>query len=122
MFGLAIRHHRQVFTRPPPTTPIPSKTPGTISTLVAGSAEAFNMGVTETHGSGAAPVLDPAFASGGTTGRGGGLDGTLRSLGYAAGPASSEVLTLTNNATILGATPAATDYADTITIVGAGSF
>lgn len=38
------------------------------------------------------------------------------------GTANSDVITLIERATIAGATPAATDYTDTITVVGAGNF
>lgn len=38
------------------------------------------------------------------------------------GTANSDVITLIERATIAGATPAATDYSDTITVVGAGNF
>jgi hypothetical protein len=38
------------------------------------------------------------------------------------GTANSDVVTLIERATISGATPAATDYTDIITVVGAGNF
>jgi spore coat protein U-like protein len=56
------------------------------------------------------------------SGKGGGLDTTLRALATSDGTAQNAVLTLTNNATIGALTPAATDYTDTITVVGAGLF
>jgi hypothetical protein len=53
---------------------------------------------------------------------GGGLDTTLRSLATSNGTANNAVLTLTNNVAIGATTPAATDYTDVITVVGAGLF
>jgi hypothetical protein len=101
---------------------IASTTPGTISTLVSGS-EGYNMGVTATRvgGSGTYSV-DTAFDAGATPYRGGGLDTSLRTIASSNGTADTAVLTLKNNASIRSLTPAASDYTDTITIVGAGLF
>ncbi|HSX31253.1 MAG TPA: hypothetical protein VLE99_05025 [Candidatus Saccharimonadales bacterium] len=100
---------------------INSRTPGTNSTITAG-ADGYNTGVTFTQAAGSAtPAVDAAFV-GGSTGKGGGLDTTLRKLATSSGTATNAVLTLTNNVTIAGATPAANDYTDTITVVGAGLF
>ncbi len=99
---------------------IPSKTPGTNSTL-ATSTEFANMGVTGSQSTGSGSMtIDPAFL-GGSLGKGGGLDTSLRPIASATG-SSSTVLTLANNAIITATTPAATDYADTITLVGAALF
>jgi hypothetical protein len=53
---------------------------------------------------------------------GSGLDGTLRSLVSVTGPADTCALALRVNASISVTTPAATDYAGTITVVAAGKF
>jgi hypothetical protein len=53
---------------------------------------------------------------------GSGLDNTLRSLVSVTGPANACALALRVNASISATTPAATDYAGTITVVAAGSF
>lgn len=100
---------------------IASTTPGTNSTLSAGT-EGYNTGVTSSQvgGSGTVTVATPFV--GGALGRGGGLDTTLRTLATSNGTANTAVLTLNNNAAIGVLTPAATDYTDTITIVGAGLF
>lgn len=100
---------------------IASTTPGSNSTLSAGT-EGFNTGVTsaQTGGTGTITVAVPFV--GGLTGKGGGLDTTLRSIASSNGTANNAVLTLTNNAAISGTTAAATDYTDTITVVGAGLF
>lgn len=99
---------------------IASTTPGTNSTLSAGT-EGYNTGVTQsqTGGSGTITVAT-AFVGGASTG--GGLDSTLRTLASSNGTANNAVLTLTNNAAISSITPAASDYTDTITVVGAGLF
>lgn len=100
---------------------IASTTPGTNSTLSAGTA-GYNTGVTSSQvgGSGTITVATPFV--GGSTGKGGGLDTTLRSLASSTGTADTAVLTLTNNVAISNTTAAANDYADTITVVGAGLF
>jgi hypothetical protein len=100
---------------------IASTTPGTVSTLAAGTA-GYNMGVTSTQVGGTGTItIDAAFV-GNATGKGGGLDTTLRSVATSNGPADTAVLTLKNNVAISAITPAATDYSDTITVVGAGLF
>tara|TARA_B100001245_G_scaffold87132_1_gene62861 strand:- start:1958 stop:3010 length:1053 start_codon:yes stop_codon:yes gene_type:complete len=100
---------------------IASTTPGTNSTLSAG-ANGYNTGITSSQvgGSGTVSVATPFV--GGSTGRGGGLDTSNRAIASSNGTADTAVLTLTNNATISPTQPAATDYTDTITVVGAGLF
>jgi hypothetical protein len=100
---------------------VSSTTPGTNSTLSAGT-EGYNMGVTsaQTGGTGSITVAAPFVGSG--AGQGGGLDTTLRSIASSNGTANGAVLTLKNNVAISASTPAATDYTDTITVVGAGLF
>ena len=98
-----------------------STTPGTNSTI-AGGSEGYNMGVTssQTGGSGTITVATPFV--GGSTGKGGGLDTSLRTIASSTGTANNAVLTLTNNATIGSLTAAATDYSDTITLPAAAMF
>lgn len=99
---------------------IASTTPGASSTLSAGT-EGYNTGVTSSQAGGTGTVaVATGFAGGAATG--GGLDTTLRSIASSNGTASNAVLTLTNNVAIGATTSAASDYADTITIVGAGLF
>lgn len=100
---------------------IASTTPGTNSTLSAGTA-GYNMGVTQTQSSGTGTITVATPFVGGSTGKGGGLNTTLATVASSGGTASSAVLTLTNNAAISATTPAASDYTDTITVVGAGMF
>ncbi len=99
---------------------IPSTTPGTNSTLTAGTP-GYNTGVTssQTSGSGTITVAVP-FVGGAS--QGGGLDTSLRTIASSNGTANNAVLTMTNNVAINAVTPAATDYTDTITVVGAGLF
>lgn len=100
---------------------IASTTPGTNSTLSAGS-EGYNTGITSSQAGGAGTItVDTAFV-GGSTGKGSGLDTSLRTLASSTGTANNAVLTLTNNASISSLTVPATDYTDTITVVGAGLF
>jgi hypothetical protein len=100
---------------------IASTTPGTNSTLSAGT-EGYNTGVTSSQTSGSGTITVAVPFVGGLTGKGGGLDTGLRSLATSTGTANNAVLTLTNNAAISTLTAAASDYTDTITVVGAGLF
>ncbi len=100
---------------------IASTTPGTNSTLSAAS-EGYNTGVTTSQVGGTGTISVAAPFVGGVLGKGGGLDTSLRTLATSTGTANTAVLTLTNNASIGTLTPAATDYADTITVVGAALF
>jgi len=94
---------------------------GTNATLVAGT-EGYNTGVTDTQAGGSGTItVDAVFDSSGA-GNGGGLCTNFQSLAASDGSADNAVLTLTNNVAIQGSTPAATDYTDTITVVGAGLF
>ena len=102
-------------------TTIASTTPGSNSTLSAGTA-GYNTGITSTQvgGTGTITVAAPFVGTG--AGQGGGLDTTLRTLASSNGTADTSVLTIKNNAAISNITPAATDYTDTLTVVGAGLF
>ena len=100
---------------------IGSTTPGTNSTLVAGT-QGYNTGITSTQGGGSGTITIAAPFVGTATGQGGGLDTGLRMLASSNGTASAAVLTVKNNVAIGATTAAASDYTDTITIVGAGLF
>lgn len=100
---------------------IGSTTPGTNSTLVAGT-QGYNTGITSTQGAGSGTITVAAPFVGTATGQGGGLDTSLRLLASSNGTASGAVLTVKNNVAISGITAAASDYTDTITIIGAGLF
>lgn len=94
-----------------------------IATLSAGN-EGYNTGVTKSQVGGSGTIsLNAAFDNTAATAyRGGGLCTNFQSIATSTGSADTAVLTFTNNASIKGSTPAATDYTDTITIVGAGLF
>jgi len=100
---------------------IASTTPGSNSTL-SSSTEGYNMGVTGSQTSGSGTVTVAAPFVGGSTGKGGGLDTSLRTIASSNGTANNAVLTLTNNAAISTLTTAATDYADTITLPAAAMY
>ncbi len=100
---------------------IASTTPGSNSTITSG-AEGYNTGVTKNSPGGTGTLTIAAPFVGGSSGKGGGLDTTLRTVVTSDGPNSNAVLTFTNNATIATTTQAATDYTDVITLTGAGLF
>jgi hypothetical protein len=100
---------------------IASLTPGSNSTVAAGT-EGYNTGVTSSQTGGSGTITVDAVFDGTTPNNGGGLDTSLRSIATSNGTANNAVLTLTNNVAINSTTPAATDYTDIITIVGAGLF
>lgn len=100
---------------------IASTTPGTNSTLTIGQ-EGYNTGITSSQvgGTGIISIAAPFVGTG--TGQGGGLDTGLRTLATSNGTADTAVLTIKNNVAISATTPGASDYTDTITVVGAGLF
>lgn len=100
---------------------ISSTTPGTNSTLVAGTT-GYNTGITSSQAGGTGTITVAAAFVGTGTGQGGGLDTSLRSLATSTGTADTAVLTLKNNVAISPTVPAASDYTDTITVIGAGLF
>lgn len=100
---------------------ISSTTPGTNSTLVAGTT-GYNTGITQTQGGGTGTISVAAPFVGTATGQGGGLDTSLRTLASSNGTADTAVLTIKNNVAISPTVPAAADYTDTITVIGAGLF
>ncbi len=108
-------------TSPTAASTIASTTPGTNSTLVAGTP-GYNLGVTSSQVGGSGTITVAAPFVGAVAGQGGGLDTSLRSLATSNGTADTAVLTLKNNVAISNTTIAATDYADTITVIGAGLF
>lgn len=98
-----------------------STTPGSNSTLSAGT-EGYNFGATSSQAGGTGTITVATPFVGIAAGQGGGLDTTLRTIASSTGTANTAVLTLRNNAAISASTPAAADYTDTITVVGAGLF
>jgi hypothetical protein len=95
---------------------------GSNSTLSAGTA-GYNTGVTTSKVGGTGTITVATPFVGGLLGKGGGLcSSNLQTLATSDGPTDTGVVTLTNNVAIAGSTAAATDYTDTITVVGAGLF
>jgi hypothetical protein len=103
---------------------IPSKTPGsnaTITTAAEGYLTALPAGgITQGSGLGVTSAT-AAYASSGS-GNGSGLNTAPAKIASSTGTASGAIVTIKEYATIVGTTPAANDYQDTITLVGAGSF
>lgn len=96
---------------------------GSASHTLATASEDYGLGVTiATDAAGGGTVtLDPAYD--GTSTKAGVLDPTnYRAVASANGTANGDAITLTERATISGNTPAATDYTDTISLIGAAEF
>ncbi|HSX07379.1 MAG TPA: hypothetical protein VLG11_00630 [Candidatus Saccharimonadales bacterium] len=113
-------------TSPSQSKTIAGITPGTATSLSAGT-EGYVFALTAiTQGSGAGTATPAAAydgtASGGANSNGSGLDGTIRQVASSTGTANGAGLTFKERAAVSPITPAATDYADTITLIGAGSF
>ena len=101
---------------------IAATTPGTSATLAAGT-EGYAMGITAiTQGTGAGTTTANAAYDATGAAHGSGLDTNYRQIASSTGTASSAVLTLKERAAINALTPAAADYTDTITVIGAGNF
>jgi hypothetical protein len=94
-------------------------TPNTLSPGTEGYV--LDVDLTTDATDGGAVTLDAEY-NGGSTSAGGTLSTTLQPIASANGTANGDVLTLIPRAAISGSTPAAGDYADTLTVVGAGIF
>jgi hypothetical protein len=96
---------------------IASTTPGTTATLTAGT-EGYVTAINSTS------TVTAAYANSGfaTTGKGSGLNTTAVQLVTGAGPTAAATAVFREYAAISGVTPAASDYTDTITLLGAGTF
>jgi hypothetical protein len=100
-----------------------ANTLGSASHTLSTGSEDYGLGVTiSTDASGGGTVhLDPAYD--GTSTKAGVLDpSNYRSIASADGTANGDVITLSERATIAGGTPAANDYTDTLSIIGAADF
>jgi hypothetical protein len=96
---------------------------GAVSHTLTTNSQDYGLGVTITTDAagGGTVALDPAYD--GTATKAGVLDpNNYRPVASANGTSSGDVINLTERATIDGAVPAATDYTDTLTVVGAGNF
>ncbi len=101
-------------------------TSGTIDaapTTLSTGAEGYVLDVDATTDAGGGGTLSIAGEyNGGTTSAGGTLSTSYQLIASANGAAAGDVVTLIPRATISGLTPAASDYTDTLTVVGAGIF
>lgn len=97
---------------------------GSASHTLAGSVEDYGLGVTTiTNGTGTGtPAADAAYDSTSGT-KLGVLDSqNFRPIASSTGPGSGDAVAFVERAAITTGTPAANDYTDTITFVGAGNF
>lgn len=101
-------------------TSIDTASPGTATNLVAGTA-GYITGLSDAQGGGSGTISLGSYDYDVST-DGAPLDSTLRTVASSTGTASNAVLTVRNQVAIAGLTPAATDYSDQITFVGAGMF
>ncbi len=101
---------------------IAATTPGTSATLTAGT-EGYVVGITNiAQGSGAGTTAAIVAYDATGAAHGSGLDDSLRQIASSSGTAANAVLTLRSRAAINSLTPAANDYTDTVTIIGAARF
>lgn len=100
-----------------------SVAPGAASRTFTNGTEDYGLGVTVADAAGGGVATANANYDSVTDTKAGTLDpAAFRPIGSATGTANSDVLTVKERATIAGQTPAASDYTDTITFVGAGVF
>lgn len=103
-------------------------TSGTIDgapTLIAANADGYVLDVIKTtdFAGGGTVTIDPEYNDGGApTTTGGTLSTTLQPIASSTGTAGGDVLTLKELAAVASTTPAANDYTDTLTVIGAGNF
>ncbi len=96
---------------------------GSASHTLTNNTQDYGLGVTiNTDASGGGTVsLDAAYD--GTSSKAGVLDPTnFRPIATANGTTTGDIIDLTERATIDGAVPSATDYTDTLSVIGAGNF
>ncbi len=105
------------------TIPVAGTVNGVPSTLSNGvEGYVLDTDLTTDAVGGCTLVIDPEYNGIGTA-SGGTLSAAFQPIAACTGgTANSDVITLIERAAISGATPAATDYTDTITVVGAGNF
>ena len=92
-------------------------------TTISAGTEGYVLDVDATTDAGGGGTLSIAGEYNGlTTAAGGTLSSTYQLIASANGAAAGDIVTLIPRATISGLTPAASDYTDTLTVVGAGIF
>ncbi len=95
-------------------------TPSTLSTGTNGYVLDVNLTTDSGTGSGTV-TLDPEY-NGTTTSAGGTLSTSLQPIASADGTTDGDVLTLIERSAISAVQAAASDYSDTLTVIGAGNF
>jgi hypothetical protein len=105
------------------TIPTSGAIDGAVSTLSNGTeGYVLDTDLTTDASGGCTLAIDAEYNGSGTT-QGGTFSANFQPIAACTGgTANTDVITLIERATISGATPAATDYTDTITVVGAGNF
>ncbi len=100
-----------------------SVAPGSASRNFSNGTEDYGLGVTiNTDAAGGGTVALDSYYDG-SSNKAGTLDPTqFRPLATASGTANGDIISLYGRATIAGQTPAANDYTDTMTVIGAGVF
>lgn len=102
---------------------IAATTPGTGATLSAGTeGYVISAEVTTNASGGGNPSIPTAYQGNSGDNNGSGLDTTYRMIASSGGTANGDVITVRGKAAVSGSTPAGNDYADTWTIIGAGTF
>ncbi len=97
-------------------------TAGTSATLSTGT-EGYTLGITAiAQGSGAGTTTAATAYDATGAAHGSGVDTSLRQIASSTGTASSAIITIKERAAITTTTPAANDYTDTVTIIGAAKF
>jgi hypothetical protein len=96
---------------------------GSASHTLSTGTEDYGLGTTITTDAGGGGTVSLDAAYDGTSSKAGVLDPTnFRVVATSNGTANGDVIDLTERATIAGGTPAANDYTDTLTVIGAGNF
>jgi hypothetical protein len=97
--------------------------PGAASHTLTVGAEDYGLATTITTDAALGGVVSLDAAYDGTGAKAGTLDPTqFRPIATSNGTANGDVINLTERSTIAGMTPAANDYTDTMTVIGAGVF
>jgi hypothetical protein len=93
------------------------------NTTLTNAAEGYNLGIETSQTGGTGTITqNSVFSRSSTNYKGGGLCTNQQELVHSNGTANNAVITMYNSASIVGSTPAATDYTDTETVVAAGLF
>ena len=96
---------------------------GSASHTLTNNTQDYGLGVTITTDAANGGTVSVDAAYDGSSSKAGVIDPTnFRAIASSNGTANGDVITLTERATIDGSVPAATDYTDTLTVIGAGNF